>query len=126
MSVQLLKEMFDRMVVRKDIELLPVYYHPDFTLTTNGQQQDYDTFAAGHAKVYPTPITYSVSYDEQAWVEAPDRVAGRMWITTQLPGEDPTTMEIILIATYLDGRLHRVCELTWPDWSQLAAFEDYN
>ena len=125
MSIVLLREMFDRMVVAKNAALVPKYYHPDFRLTTNGQVQDYPAFAAGHDKVYATPITYQVSYDDEAWVESPGRVAGRMWITTARPDESPTTMEIVFIATFLDGRIHRVWELTWPDWSALKAFENY-
>jgi hypothetical protein len=48
-----------------------------------------------------------------------------MWITTARPDEAPTTMEIVLIATFLDGRIHRLWELTWPDWLALKAFEKY-
>lgn len=125
MSVQLLKEMFERMVIEKNADLLPDYYHPDFHMISNGRDQDYPAFAESHRKVYLTPISYSVSYDEEAWVETTDRVAGRMWITTARPDEDPTTMEIMLIATFLGGRLYRLWELTWPDWSALKAFENY-
>jgi hypothetical protein len=41
MSVTLLREMFDRMVVAKNAALVPEYYHPGFRLTTNGRIQDY-------------------------------------------------------------------------------------
>ena len=94
-------------------------------LTTNGQVQDYRAFAAGHERVYATDINYAIRYDEQAWVAGGDRVAGRMWITTKCPDEDPTTMEVIFIATFADDRIHRLWELTWPDWSALKAFEKY-
>ena len=33
MSVVLLREMFDRMVIAKNAELEPVYYHPDLLLS---------------------------------------------------------------------------------------------
>ena len=88
-------------------------------MTTNGQVRDYPAFAAGHDRAYSTPITYQVFYDDDAWVQSPGRVAGRMWITTERPGEAPTTMEIVFIATFLDGRIHRLWELTWPDRSAL-------
>ena len=71
MSQALLREMFDRMVVAKDAALVPVYYHPDLLLTTNGQVQDYAAFASGHQKVYGTAISYAVTYDDEAWVESP-------------------------------------------------------
>jgi hypothetical protein len=125
MSQALLREMFDRMVVAKDAALVPVYYHPDLLLTTNGQLQDYEAFASGHQKVYGTAISYAVTYDDEAWVESPDRVAGRMWITTQRPDEPPTRIEVVFIATFLGGQIHRLWELTWPDWSKLGAFENY-
>jgi hypothetical protein len=31
----------------------------------------------------------------------------------------------VLLATFVAGRLHRLWELTWPDWSQLQAFAQY-
>jgi hypothetical protein len=66
-----------------------------------------------------------VEYDDESWVEGDDRVAVRLWITTSRPGEDPTRLELVLIATYRDGRILRVWELTWPNWADLPAFEQY-
>jgi hypothetical protein len=122
---ELLIEMFDRMVIKKDASLIERYYHPDFRLTTNGITQDYESFATGHRTVYATKISYQVEYDNEAWVSTEDRVGGRLWITTSRPEEEPTKIEIVLVATVLDGRIHRVWELTWPDWSQLKPFEAY-
>ena len=64
-------------------------------------------------------------YDDEAWVETADRVAGRLWITTARPDTRPTEMEIVLVATFVDGLIHRVWEVTWPDWSALTEFENY-
>ena len=126
MSTQdLLRDMFDRMVVAKDATLVDTYYDPGFVLSTNGLTQDRSAFAAGHRTVYATDIRYEVEYDEDAWVESHDRIAGRMWITTSRPGENPNRIEVVLVATVLNGRFHRLWELTWPDWSRLAAFETY-
>ena len=125
MSVALLREMFERMVVRKDADATANYYHPEFKMVSNGVTQDFAAFAASHDGVYATQISYSVRYDEDAWVETADRLAGRVWITTARPGEAPTEIEVVLIASYLDGLIHRLWELTWPDWSQLGAFENY-
>lgn len=121
----LLREMFEQMVVPKNADLVERFYHPDFTLTTNGIVQGYAEYVRGHREVYATGIQYSIRYDEDSWVESGDRVAARMWITTTRPGQSPTEIEVVLIAAYLDGRLHRVWELTWPDWSRLDAFENY-
>jgi hypothetical protein len=120
-----LVEMFDRMVVVKDASVVDSYYHPQFELHTNGQVQDLATFRAGHERVYPTEITYRVEYDDEAWVETSDRLAGRVWITTQLPGEASTRIEVILIAVYRDQLIYRLWELTWPDWSRLGEFDQY-
>lgn len=120
-----LREMFTRMVEAKDASLVDTYYDPAFTLTTNGTTQDLAAFRAGHERVYPTAITYDVEYDEDSWVEAGDRLAGRVWITTQRPGENAHRIEVVLVAEYRDGRLLRLHELTWPDWTTLAAFETY-
>jgi SnoaL-like domain len=121
----LLREMFAQMVERKDASLVDTYYDPEFVLYTNGQVQDLAEFRAGHERVYPTSISYRAEYDDDAWVETDDRLAGRMWITTQRPDEQAHRIEVILIATFRAGRIHRVWELTWPDWSQLAAFDTY-
>lgn len=122
----LLIEMFDKLVVHKDADLIEHYYHPDFQLVTNGLTQGYESFAEGHRTVYATEISYALDYDDDAWVVTQDRVAGRIWITTSRPGEDPTEIQVMLVATVLDGRFHRLWELTWPDWSQLKAFESYD
>ena len=121
----LLREMFERTVIPKNAALFDDYYHPDFELTTNGIMQRFPEYKAAHVGVYETPIRYSIRYDEDTWVETADRVAVRMWITTERPGESPTELELVLIATLLDGKLHRLWELTWPDWSRLDAFEQY-
>jgi hypothetical protein len=119
---KLLQSMFSEMVVKKDASLIPHYYHADFLLETNGQTQSYESFARGHEKVYATPITYEVRYDEAAWIESATRVAARVWIRTQRPNENPVEYEVVLIATYVDEKIHRLWELTWPDWTTAKAF----
>jgi hypothetical protein len=120
-----MREMFSRMVEAKDVSLVDTYFDPDLRLSTNGQEQDLAEFRAGHARVYPTPITYRVEYDEDGWVESGNRLAARVWITTQRPGEAATRIEVVLLAEYRDGRLLWLKEVTWPDWSRLSAFDEY-
>ncbi|WP_057369407.1 hypothetical protein [Mycobacterium tuberculosis] len=55
----------------------------------------------------------------------PDKVAGRVWITTSRPGEEPTRIEVVLIAAYRNGPIHRIWETTWPSWRNVAALDDY-
>ena len=126
MLQQLMRELFSSMVEAKDISKVEEYYDPDFMLYTNGQVQDFAAFRAGHERVYPTGISYSVRYDDDAWVENGDRLAGRVWITTSRPGEDPTEIEVMLIAQFRGGRILRLWELTWPDWSNMKAFDSYD
>jgi hypothetical protein len=125
MSVALLREMFEKMVVRKDIGAIDRFYDPSFVMYSNGVTQNFDEYATSHRTVYCTPISYSIEYDEEAWVETSDKVAGRVWITTSLPGENPTRIEVVLIAAYKEGRITRVWETTWPSWNDLSAFETY-
>jgi hypothetical protein len=49
----------------------------------------------------------------------------RLWITTQRPEEHAVEIEVVLIATYEGSRIRHLLELTWPDWSQIKALEDY-
>ncbi|MDP7736428.1 nuclear transport factor 2 family protein [Mycobacterium paragordonae] len=125
MSIDLLREMFDRMVVAKNGDLIEHYFHPDFVMCSDGLMQDFADFRDSHRKLYATSIAYAVEYDEEAWVQAADRVAGRVWITTSRPGEEPTRIEVVLIAAYRDGRIHRVWETTWPSWRNVDALENY-
>lgn len=120
-----MEEMFTRMVEAKDASLVDAYYDPDFVLTTNGQTQDLDEFRAGHERVYPTAITYRIQYDDNAWVESGDRLAGRLWITIARSGEPARPIEVVFLSVWREGRLLRLHETTWPDWSAMSAFENY-
>ena len=125
MSVAVLREMFDQMVVQKDVSAVEQFYDPSFVMYSNGVTQDFEEFAASHRHIYETPISYAVEYDDEAWVEADGKVAGRVWITTTRPGEDPIRIEVVLIAAFKDGRISRVWETTWPSWNELPAFDSY-
>ncbi|MGD9620069.1 MAG: nuclear transport factor 2 family protein [Mycolicibacterium sp.] len=125
MSIAKLRQMFSEMVENKDATAIERFYDPSFVMYSNGVTQDFTTFSESHRAIYDTPISYSVEYDEEAWVEAPDRVAARVWITTSRPGESATRIEVVLIAVFKDGRISRVWETTWPSWNTLSAFETY-
>ncbi|BAV40657.1 hypothetical protein SHTP_1391 [Mycobacterium ulcerans subsp. shinshuense] len=94
MSIALLREMFEKMVVAKNAELIGHYYDPDFVMYSEGLRQEFAEFSEGHRKIYASAISYAIEYDEDAWVQSPDRVAGRVWITTSRPGEKPTRIEV--------------------------------
>ena len=127
MTIERLRKMFTEMVEAKDVAAIERFYDPELRLWTNGEVQDYAAFADGHRRVYPTAITYHVEYDEDAWVQddVRDRVAGRVWITTARPGEEPTRLELVLIVEYAGDRIIRVWETTYPSWQQLPAFDEY-
>ena len=125
MTVAVLRKMFEEMVVAKDITAVERFYDPSFVMYSNGVTQNFEEFAASHRAVYDTAISYAVEYDEEAWVEGEDKVAGRVWITTSRPGESPTRIEVVLITAFKDGRITRVWETTWPSWNELPAFETY-
>jgi hypothetical protein len=125
MSRRQLIEMFTEMVIKKNAHAVSTYYHPEFLMISNGVTQDYEAFRASHEGVYDTDISYSVEYDDEAWVEQADRVAGRVWITPARPEEQPTRIEVMLIALFRENRIFRLWELTWPNWSDLPAFEHY-
>ena len=115
MSIAVLRQMFEEMVVQKDPAAIERFYDPSFAMFSNGVTQNFEDFAASHRSVYATEISYSVEYDEDAWVETPDKVAARVWITTSLPNESPTRIEVVLIAAFHDGRITRIWETTWPN-----------
>lgn len=127
MTIARLREMFTEMVEAKDVSAIERYYDPALQLFTNGEVQGYEEFAAGHRTVYGSAISYRVEYDEDAWVQSADgdRVAGRVWITTSRPGEEPTRIELVLIVQYAGDRIVRIWETTFPSWQNLPAFEDY-
>ena len=125
MKKELLMEMFSELVLKKNSSLISHYYHPSFVLETNGQLQDYATFAQGHERVYESTISYEVRFDPEAWVESEEKLAARLWITTRRPAEAATEIQVILIATYSGNQISHLLELTWPDWSRVKAFENY-
>lgn len=92
---------------------------------TIGTTRTYAEFDRGHRTVHATDDTYEIEYDEQAWVQSPNRIAGRMRITTTRPDDKPTRIEVMFIANFVDGLIHRLWELTWPNWSQLSAFDTF-
>jgi hypothetical protein len=123
MLIEKLKEMFNEMVIKKNASLIPLYYHPEFLLYTNDQTTDYEAFLKSHYEYYATSLQYEVAYDEETLLEQGDKLAGRVWITTQRDNEAPKKIEVILIAQYKDGKIYRLWELTYPDWSKLPAFQ---
>jgi hypothetical protein len=125
MTIALLRQMFEEMVVQKDPAAIERFYDPSFVMFSNGVTQNFEDFTESHRSVYATEISYSVGYDEDAWVETPDKVAARVSITTSLPNESPTRIEVVLIAAFHDGRITRIWETTWPNWNTLPAFETY-
>ncbi len=122
--IKLLKDMFEDVTLNKRADQVPLYYHPDLMLYTNGIVMDYNEFLESHIKTCATPIQFEISYDEETLLEQGNRLAGRMWITTKMPDEMPHEIELILVANYKDGKIHRLWELTYPDWSQLPEFVD--
>ncbi|EUA89582.1 hypothetical protein I551_3958 [Mycobacterium ulcerans str. Harvey] len=71
MSIALLREMFEKMVVAKNAELIGHYYDPDFVMYSDGLRQEFAEFNEGHRKIYASAISYAIEYDEDAWVQAP-------------------------------------------------------
>lgn len=124
MSIKKLKEMFAEMVQKKDASLISFYYHQDLLLYTNGQVTNYEQFLTEHQEYYATPRTYAVEYDDDTLLEQGEKVAGRVWITVSVPGEAPKKIEVILIAHYTAGKIVRLWELTYPDWSKLPEFAE--
>lgn len=123
MYIQILKEMFYEMVIKKNANLIPNYYHENFLLYTNEQIIDYTAFLKSHQEYYATSIEYDVTYDEAAFVEANEKVAARVWITTRKPNEPSKKIEVILITEFKDNKIYRLWELTYPDWSKLPSFK---
>ncbi len=123
MYIMLLKEMFETVVLKKNASLIPKYYHEEFLLYTNGQEMNYISFLESHYSYFKTPISYEIDFDENTILEQNERLACRVWITTKMPEEAAKKIEVILIAEYKDDKLYRLWELTYPDWSQLPAFQ---
>lgn len=122
MYIEKLKEMFERMVIKKDASLIPFYYHKDFVLYANDQEMTYEAYLKFHQDIYATPIQYDILYDEETLLEQGEKIAARIWIRTSLPNEPPKKIEVLLIALFRDDRLYRIWELTYPDWSKMSEF----
>ena len=123
MYLRKFKEMFERMVIKKDATLIPFYYHKDFVLYGNNQEMTYETYLKFHQEIYKTSIQYDVTYDEETLLEQEEKIAARIWITTSSPNEPPKEIEVILIALFKDDKIYRIWELTYPDWSKMPEFQ---
>lgn len=118
------KKMFAEMVEKKQLSEIPVYYHRDMILHSNGGQMDYQEFYDIHKQVYGTDITYKIKYDEETFVEEKDKLAARVFITTETPDEGSKELEVVLIILFKEDKIYRLWELTYPDWSQMESFKD--
>ena len=123
MYIEQLKSMFSDMVEKKDSALIPEFYHPEFEMHVNGQVQDYEYFKEYHEKIYTTEISYSVFYDENTFLEQEDKVAARVFIKLNKPGESEKELEIILICQFKNNKIYRIWELCYPDWSKMPEFQ---
>ncbi len=122
-KIDLLKEMFQKMVVNKDASLIPYYYAKDLILYSNGNKENYAEFYDSHKKYYQTPIQYQIKFDDNATIENNNKVAARIFITTKLPNQPPQLIEVLLIAEYKDNKISKAWEVTDPDWSKMKAFK---
>jgi|GEM_PF-1490214 len=121
--VSLLKEMFTKVTLEKNDKAIPIYYSKDFKLYSNGKTENFGDFLRQHQAIYKTPIQYKIRYEDKTFIEQGNKVAGRLFITTQMPNEPSREIEVILIAEYRDNKLYRVWELTYPDWTKMKAFK---
>jgi len=120
-----MREMFSRMVEAKDASLVDTYYDPDFRMITNGQEQTWRSSGRATRGSIRRRSPTGWSTTTTAGVESGNRLAARVWITVQRPGERATRIEVVLVAEYRDGKLLWLKEVTWPDWSRLSAFDEY-
>ena len=121
--IKLLKQMFSEMVQKKNVSLISKYYHQEFKLYANGQMQDYNYFLDFHEKIYQTDISYKVSYDENAFIEQGEKVAARVFFVITKPNEPVKELEVILISEFKEGKIFRIWEVCYPDWSKMPAFQ---
>lgn len=120
--ISLLKEMFTKVTIEKNSKAIPLYYHKDFQLFSNGKTMNLTAFLQQHEAIYKTPIEYKVRYETGMLIEQGNKVAGRLFITIKKPHESAQEIEVILIAEYKENKLYRLWELTYPDWSTMKAF----
>lgn len=118
----LLKEMFQEVTIKKNAERIKDYYHPDFRLYSNGDVMDFETFFAKHQAIYQTPIEYNVQYQDETFVLSDDnKVAARIFIRIGTPDNEPSDLEIILIAQFKEDKIFRLWEISYPDWRTLKS-----
>lgn len=117
-----MKEMFEEMAVKKNVLAIPKYYHPDFLMVTNQKKMNYMENLRFHEDIYKTDIQYQFRFEPETVVEKNDRIAFRFFVTTKRPSEPAHEIEVMLIGQYKAGKIYRIWELTYPDWSKAPAF----
>jgi hypothetical protein len=116
--------MFKDVTEKKQTHLISDYYHSDFQLFANGLNQNYKEYLLGHEGIHKTAIEYKVNYDEKTFVESDNKFAGRVFIDVSL-GDISEKIEVILIIEFKDGKIYRLWETAYPDWSKMEMFKNY-
>lgn len=122
--ILLLKKMFTKVTIEKNIKAIPLYYDKNFQLYSNGKTMNFNKFVQMHQAIYKTRIQYKIRYDEKTLIEQENKVAGRIFVTTKKPNEPAQEIEVLIIAEYKDNKLYRLWELTYPNWSQMKIFKE--
>ena len=116
--------MFAEVIGKKNSSLIPSYYHHEFVLYANGQVTNYEEFLSSHQQHLSSTKIYQFEYDDETFIEKDGKLAGRIWITVSVPNGTPHKIEVVLIVQYKDGKIFRIWETTFPDWSQLPEFQN--
>jgi hypothetical protein len=114
-----LKQMFQQFTVKKNIAVMPKFYDKAFVFEGNNITYNYQQFKQLHARLFKTPIRYTVSFNADSWVADNTKVAVLGNITTTMPNKKPKQLSVMLIAKFHNKKIRKIWETTFPDWSYL-------
>ena len=121
--VQSVKNMFEQVLVRKQIGKIADFFTKDAVVFSNGNKVDYQDFVESQHELSSSSIQYAIAYDQQAWLSGHEKVAGRVFITLQKSVQEAQKIEVIFIAEFQKGKIKTLWELAYPDLSSLSAVE---
>ncbi len=119
MTVALFKAVLEDVFVGKNVDLLARYLDPEYVESVNGREQGYAAVVAEASEWFAAGVTIHYDYDEDAWVSEVDgagtgKVAGRWWLTSTMPNQEPTRHEFIAIASFVLGKVKTIRILEYP------------
>ncbi|AZV51615.1 nuclear transport factor 2 family protein [Bacillus pumilus] len=112
-AISFIKEMYEEVLIKFNIEKVEAYFSPDYQQVTDGKVSTLDEFKKhlstlkGLTKQLEIPVFHDVLFDEDT-----QQGCFRYTVNVELASGDRGLIDVMALFTLLDGRIIRCDELT--------------